>query len=74
MFLSKRKLKAMVEDWHFIRFWDNPRLLTIRHEYDSSLIPVLHLTLIKMERRTRACLGMRRRGLTIESPTEYILA
>lgn len=46
--LSKRKLKAMVEEKHLVEGWDDPRFPTVR--------------------------GMRRRGLTIEALTQYMLA
>lgn len=46
--LSKRKLKAMVEEKQLVEGWDDPRFPTVR--------------------------GMRRRGLTIEALTQYMLA
>ena len=45
--LSKRKLKAMVEEKHLVEGWDDPRFPTVR--------------------------GIRRRGLTIEALTQYML-
>ena len=45
--LSKRKLKAMVEDKHLVSGWDDPRFPTVR--------------------------GVRRRGMTIEALTQYML-